>query len=607
MQITEILKQCTVHGMIVRLPAGQLERNDYLEVKKALELIGGSWNGGKTQGFVFKEDPSDYLSQLCEGEKINLKKEFQFFGTPPALADHLVELAELQPEHTVNEPSAGQGAIIKAIHRVFPELVVDCFELMDLNRSFLGKLPNTCIIGSDFITEKKETVYDRIIANPPFSKNQDIDHVHEMYRCLRKRGRVVSVMSNHWRFTSGKKELEFQKFIEESGSKVYEIEEGAFKESGTNISACIVVIDKQDHVEAPEKKIQSTTKPSKAVNKPTNSVKKEIISNDLFSPEELPEPEEILSDILKTESEIFESLNKLGSMLSENKPKSEPKGRHIPRPDESLKQFEDSFNSFAYRFGQGEVFIDFLDYVLLVMKWWEPNRDFSYFEKKYSDIYPKFAQMLELLSIASDNLGEGYRDALGDLFMELVSGGRNGQFFTPDNVCDMMSQMTIPVVHDGENILDPACGSARMLLAAGKRNRNAYFFGCDNDVTCCKMAVINLLQNTLQGEIALMNSLTMEYSKSWEVSYRYNSQIGGNLPVYRVIEDKDDSVLWKLHMNSFNRQEPVVAKNAHTEIQEPTISILETVAEPDTPPEPIPVPVQSKKSKHQKYTQLQLF
>lgn len=542
--------------MIVKLPAGQLERNDYLEVKKALELIGGSWKGGKTQGFVFKEDPSDYLSQLCEGEKINLKKEFQFFGTPPALADRLVELAELQSEYTILEPSAGQGAIVKAIHRVFPELVVDCYELMDLNRSFLEKLPNTCIIGSDFITEEKETVYDCIIGNPPFSKNQDIDHVYEMYRCARKGGRVVSIMSNHWRLSSANKECEFLEWLAALDAKIIHIEEGAFKESGTNISACIVVIDKQNHIDAPEKKVQSTTKSNKTVK------------------DSIEEPRQ-----------------------------SFPK-KLIPKPDESLKQFEESFNSFAYRFGQGEVFIDFLDYVLLVMRWWEPNRDFSNFEKKYSDIYPKFAQMLELLSIASDNCGEGYRDALGDLFMELVSGGRNGQFFTPDNVCDMMSQMTMPEVRNGENILDPACGSARMLLAAGKRNRHAYFYGCDNDVTCCKMAVINLLQNTLQGEIALMNSLTMEYTKSWEVSYRYNSQIGGNLPVYRVIEDKDDSVLWKLHMNSFNQQEAVVAKNAHTEIQEPTISILETVAEPDIPPEPMPVPVQSNKSKSS-YQQLQ--
>ncbi|MEG1543996.1 MAG: N-6 DNA methylase [Tannerellaceae bacterium] len=225
-----------------------------------------------------------------------------------------------------------------------------------------------------------------------------------------------------------------------------------------------------------------------------------------------------------------------------------------------MSDFSNSFSDFAYKHGQSNAFIDFLDYTLLAMKWWEPDRDFSYFEKKYGDLYPRFADMLISLSEISDNRGEGFGDGLGDLFMELVSGGRNGQFFTPENICEMMSEMIIPEVEDNKSVLDPSCGSGRMLLAAAKRNRNAFFFGCDNDITCCKMAVINLVLNTLQGEIALMDSLNMDYTKSWEVSYRvYN---GINMPVYRVVENKEDSTLWKMHMKSFNHQDAELPKEA---------------------------------------------
>ncbi|MGV8136465.1 MAG: N-6 DNA methylase [Mangrovibacterium sp.] len=524
MQVTDILSQCAVDGLIVKLPAGQLDRNDYLEVKKALELIGGKWKGGKVSGFVFKEDPSDYLSQLCQGEKINLKKEFQFFGTPDALADRLVELAEIEPEHSVLEPSAGQGSLINAIHRVYPDMFVDCYELMYLNRSFLEKLPYTNILGSDFIKEEKEIIYDRIIANPPFSKNQDIQHVAEMYSRLADGGRVVSIMSNHWRHASGKKEEAFKKFTEDLGADVYDIEEGAFRESGTNISACIVVIDKKEETTAP----------------------------------------------------------KIDECRS-----SQAGTRHIPKPSEkALAEFTDEFSKLTYSHGQSNAFIDFLDFALLAVKWWEKDRDFSHFEKKYKNLYPRFLNMIELLGIASDNNGEGFRDALGDLFMELVSHGRNGQFFTPDNLCEMMSRMTIPELKDGQNILDPACGSGRMLLAVAKRNRNANFFGCDNDVTCCKMAVINMVMNTIQGEIALMDSLKMDFIKSWEISYQ---NVGGmNMPVYRVIENKDDSVLWRLHMNSFGR----------TEKKDPATQ----------PVEPVSIPSIAKPAKiKSQYTQLQLF
>ena len=488
MTAIDILKQCTVEVLTVRLPEGQLDRDTYNEVAQKLELIGGKWKGGKTKGFVFNEDPTAYLEKLCAGEAINLKKEFQFFATPDNVASRLVELACIEPDNRILEPSAGQGAIIKAIHREHPEVNVDYYELMDINRSFLEKLSNCTLIGNNFITEPSTTLYDRIIANPPFAKNQDIDHVSEMYRKLDDGGVLVSVMSNHWRKSSNKKETAFSAFIQEVGADVYEIEAGAFKESGTNISACIVVITRT-----------------------TNGA---------------------------------------------NPPKREPTktDKTYKHRADATKDFESYFEALSGKYSPGVIFIDFLDYALLAMKWWETNRDFSYYEQKYGEAFPRFMDMFIAFSEASDNGGLGFRDALGDLFMELVSHGHNGQYFTPDPVCDMMTQITMPQIKDGQSVLDPACGSGRMLLAAAKCNRHARFYGCDIDIVCCKMAVINLLINSLDGEVALMDSLRMEYTKSWKVGTR-NVQ-GVFLPVYREIEDKEESALWHNHINSFGQIKP---------------------------------------------------
>jgi hypothetical protein len=172
MEIINILRKCVLEGNLVKLPPEQLDRKLYLEVAKQLQLIGGKWKGGKLQGFVFNEAPTDYLQKLCEGEKVNLKKEYQFFGMPPDLADRLIELAEIQTGHKILEPSAGQGAIVNAIHRCFPGIPVDCYELMELNRIFLTKLGNTTILGEDFLTSPKQPTYDRIIANPPLQKTR---------------------------------------------------------------------------------------------------------------------------------------------------------------------------------------------------------------------------------------------------------------------------------------------------------------------------------------------------------------------------------------------------------------------------------------------------
>ena len=239
----EVLKMCVVEGNVVKLPNVKLDRKVYLEVSKALNLIGGSWKSGKIQGFVFSEDPSELLAEIATGIKRNLQKEFQFFSTPDSLADRLVELADIKRTDIILEPSAGQGAIIKAIQRVLPKKSVEYFELMPVNQKILEKLSDTTYMGSDFLSEYSYT-FDKIIANPPFSKNQDIDHVMKMYEKLRHGGRIVSITSKHWEISNNKKEREFKNWLESVNAEIYDIENGSFKDSGTMVGGFIIVINK---------------------------------------------------------------------------------------------------------------------------------------------------------------------------------------------------------------------------------------------------------------------------------------------------------------------------------------------------------------------------
>ncbi len=240
----DVLKQCTIEGLVVRLPAGQLDRALYQQVAKALELIGGKWKGNKVMGFVFNEDPTELLEQIATGEKRNLKKEFQFFGTSDDLADDMVFEAQIEPKHLILEPSAGQGAIIKAIQRVFQMNVLWC-ELMPVNQVFLRKLSHTTFVCEDIFQHKGENIYDRIIANPPFSKNQDIDHIMKMYDLLKVGGRLVSIASKHWQLSNNKKEKQFKKWLDDMKADVIEIPAGKFKESGTSIATVMIIINKK--------------------------------------------------------------------------------------------------------------------------------------------------------------------------------------------------------------------------------------------------------------------------------------------------------------------------------------------------------------------------
>ena len=241
----QVLQNCTIEGNIVKLPNVQLDRKLYLEVAKSLGLIGGKWKGGKISGFVFNTDPTNLLNQISNGEKRNLKKEFQFFGTPDLIANRIVNLANLKPRDTVLEPSAGQGALIKAINKIIPKNTVDCYELMDINISILTKTGfNFKLVGKDFLQHNEKLKYTKIIANPPFTKNQDIDHLYKMYNCLEKGGRVVCITSESWVNGTQKKQESFKKWLKEVKAEVFKIERGAFRESGTMVGGRIIVIDK---------------------------------------------------------------------------------------------------------------------------------------------------------------------------------------------------------------------------------------------------------------------------------------------------------------------------------------------------------------------------
>lgn len=208
---------------------------------------------------------------------------------------------------------------------------------------------------------------------------------------------------------------------------------------------------------------------------------------------------------------------------------------------QARKDFEGELNELSRRNSHSTVFNNFLDYALWVFNLSKTNEDDEAIMKQIGkESAENYARMLLAFSILADNNGIGFRDVLGDLFMDYVSHGNNGQYFTPDPICEMMSQITQgdPIEFAGKSVCDPSCGSGRMLLATGKRAaekgvRNVRFFGCDIDPICCKMAVLNMLINTMCGEIAHMNTLSMEHWKSWHIS-RVLLDNGYWMPTYRV-------------------------------------------------------------------------
>lgn len=180
--------------------------------------------------------------------------------------------------------------------------------------------------------------------------------------------------------------------------------------------------------------------------------------------------------------------------------------------------FAQIFEPLTRRHGVSSVFSDFLTLLVYAFSLGEREEEYLATIRRYEkpEAY-RFSEALAALVIEMTGDGTGMVDVLGDYFEQHISHGHNGQFFTPQNICDLMARLTNPVEYAPQRIHDPACGSGRMLMAMAKLNRWAKFYGADNDRNCAMMTVINMTLNGMFGEVSWMDSLSQRWYGGWVI------------------------------------------------------------------------------------------
>lgn len=118
-----------------------------------------------------------------------------FFPTPEELCAAVVELADIQPGHTILEPSAGLGHLAEAITDAHPDNELLCIEQYQPLHEAL-QLKELNAINMDFI-QYNDQVFDRIVMNPPFENGQDIEHFLHAKSLLKTAGRIVCIMADN--------------------------------------------------------------------------------------------------------------------------------------------------------------------------------------------------------------------------------------------------------------------------------------------------------------------------------------------------------------------------------------------------------------------------
>lgn len=247
--VADVLRRSTVCGAELRLPGEALARPLYLATDKAIQALGGKWNG-KRRAHIFAADPTEKLAAaLSSGSAIDdvltRKKRLQLFETPSSLAADIVALLDISDSDVCLEPSAGRGRIVKALADAGARHIV----AVEIDRENGDALTEQGIahdvVVVDFLTQRPGVLRADVIAmNPPFTRNQDVRHVRHAYDCLAPGGRMVAIMSGHG-FTAREREAEqFRDWLATVDAAVDVIPAGAFKESGTAIETRRVFIRK---------------------------------------------------------------------------------------------------------------------------------------------------------------------------------------------------------------------------------------------------------------------------------------------------------------------------------------------------------------------------
>jgi hypothetical protein len=166
------------------------------EAERIIEAIGGV---KAEQGhFQFDYDPTDVVSHIVVSGCIPDQVAHQFYPTPAGLARQLVAMADIGPEHTVLEPSAGQGGLLTFL----PVDRTTCVEVAAMNAKVL-QAKGASVVHADFIAWAASTAlsFDRVVMNPPFSDGRATAHTEAAALLVRPGGILVAILPSCHRAT----------------------------------------------------------------------------------------------------------------------------------------------------------------------------------------------------------------------------------------------------------------------------------------------------------------------------------------------------------------------------------------------------------------------
>jgi len=181
----------------------------------------------------------------------------QLFVTPKELAERVIDAADIQPGQRVLEPSAGLGNLLVPLDRALAaqdsasgEAIPGAADkvAVEINPKLVECLLRLGVSGlhvhqGDFLHCNGDLgKFDRVVMNPPFADQADIDHVTHALKFLKPGGKLVAIMSAGVAFRQDRKATNFRALIEAMGGTIEDLPEDSFKQSGTSVRTVLVEV-----------------------------------------------------------------------------------------------------------------------------------------------------------------------------------------------------------------------------------------------------------------------------------------------------------------------------------------------------------------------------
>lgn len=171
------------------------------------------------------------------------QRRYQSYYTPDDIAAELVELAGVQKGMTCLEPSAGDGAIVRAIIEAGVSVGLTAVETDPAAYAALGE--HCDARAGDFLSMDSTPgglgTFDRVVMNPPFSRDQDARHVCHAFSFLKPGGKLVAIVGSYALNGKTDDRRRLQDLIRAHGRLVRDLPPGTFE---NNARAAIIELVK---------------------------------------------------------------------------------------------------------------------------------------------------------------------------------------------------------------------------------------------------------------------------------------------------------------------------------------------------------------------------